>query len=294
MSSKRFFFNPPTKLKAFKNDLAPLGFFLDVIPAPNFKIPIMPVPMRIDKLTNRQPTLFILPDFNSLKNIFQKYHLFINFEQFFIIGLTNLISYAKIKYKEITKRNLKDEIIIQWFEKSKNINAEIYSLTETFTFLISEFLKTVYLINTGKNQDENGNAHRYFLQYCDTMINYCEEQIDNNKFIIKKGEIEEEVKLCKEKKNKYYPEIVTVDVDNLYLNKKEKRRFIPYLIYDDLFDCFSYNKKKLLENPINDLSIDYWFENRIINKYPSIDKIKNDDLNFNQINLSLFDIKRLL
>ena len=294
MSSKRFFSNPPTKLKAFKNDLAPVGFFFDVVPTTHFKLPIMPVPMRIDKLTNSQPTLSILPDFNSLNNIFQKCHLFINFEQYFLIGLANLISYAKIKYKEITKRNLKDEIIVQWFEKSKNINAEIYSLTETFTFLISEFLKTVYFINSEKTKDEDGNTHRHILQYCDTMINYCEEQIDNNKFIIKKGGVEEEVKLCKEKKNKFYPEIVSVDVDNLSLNKKEKRRFIPYLVYDDLFDCFSYNKKKLLENPPSDLSINHWFENRIINKDPSIDKIKIDELNFNQINLSLFDIKRLL
>lgn len=294
MSSKRFFFNPPTKLKAFKNDLAPLGFFFDLIPTKNFKIPIMPVPMRIDKLTNRQPTLFILPDFNSLKNIFQKYHLFINFEQFFLIGLTNLISYAKVKYKEITKRNLKDEIIVQWFEKSKKINTEIYSLTETFTFIISEFLKTLYFINTEKTKDENSNTLKHIIQYCDTMINYCEEKIENNKFIIKKGDTEEEVKLYKEKNNKYYPEIVSVDVDNLSLNKKEKRHFIPYLIYDDLFDCFSYNKKKLLENPTNDLSINCWFENRIINKYPSIDKIKIDEFYFNQTNLSLFDVKRLL
>ena len=294
MSSKRFFFNPPTKLKAFKKDLAPLGFFFDLIPTKNFKIPIMPVPMRIDKLTNHQPTLFILPDFNSLKNIFQKYHLFINFEQFFLIGLTNLISYAKVKYKEITKRNLKDEIIVKWFEKSKNINTEIYSLTGTFTFLISEFLKTVYFINAEKTKDENSNTLKHILQYCDTMINYCEEKIDNNKFIIKKGDTEEEVKLYKEKNNKYYPEIVHVDVDNLSLNKKEKRHFVPYLIYDDLFDCFSYNKKKLLENRTNDFSINCWFENRIINKDPSIDKIKIYELYFNQINLSLFDIKRLL
>jgi len=126
------------------------------------------------------------------------------------------------------------------------------------------------------------------------MINHCEEIIDDNRFIINKGNVEEEVKLVKEKKNKYYPEIVSIDVANLSLNKKEKRRFIPYLIYDDLFDCFSYNKKILLENPIIDLSINHWFDNRIINKDPSIDKIKIDKLNFNQINLNLFDIKRLL
>jgi len=294
MSSKRFFFNPPTKLKAFKNDLAPLGFFFDLIPTINFKIPIMPIPMRIDKLTNHQPTLFILPDFNSLKNVFQKYHLFINFEQFFLIGLTNLISYAKVKYKEITKRNLKDEIIVQWFEKSKNIITEIYSLTETFTFIISEFLKSLYFINTEKTKDENSNTLKHIIQYCDTMINYCEEKIENNKFIIKKGDTEEEVKLYKEKNNKYYPEIVSVDVDILSSNKKKKRSFIPYLIYDDLFDCFSYNKKNLLENPINDLSINSWFENRIINKEPIIDKFKLDGLYNNQLNLSLFDIKRLL
>jgi len=294
MSSKRFFFNPPTKLKPFKNDLAPLGFFFDLIPTKIFKIPIMPVPMRIDKLTNHQPTLFILPDFNSLKKIFQKYHLSINFEQFFLVGLTNLISYAKVKYKEITKRTLKDEIIVQWFEKSKNIVTEIYSLTGTFTFIISEFLKTLYFIDKEKTTEENDNPLKHIVQYCDTMINHCEEKIENNIFIIKKGDTEEEVQLYKEKNNKCYPEIVSVDVDNLSLNKKQKRSFIPYLIYDDLFDCFSYNKKKLLENPKDNLLINYWFENRIINKDTTIDKFRIDELYFNQIDLSLFDIKRLL
>ncbi|KKL99533.1 hypothetical protein LCGC14_1813490, partial [marine sediment metagenome] len=51
MSSKHSFFNAPVKLKSYKKDLAPIGFYFDIFATEIFKIPVMPVPMRIDKLT---------------------------------------------------------------------------------------------------------------------------------------------------------------------------------------------------------------------------------------------------
>ena len=62
MSPKPLFLNPPLKLKSYQNDLAPLDFFFDKFITDLFKIPITPIPMRIDKLTNGQLTLFLSPD----------------------------------------------------------------------------------------------------------------------------------------------------------------------------------------------------------------------------------------
>ena len=123
MSSKNSFFNAPVKLKSYKKDLAPIGFYFDIFATEIFKIPVMPVPMRIDKLTNGDATLFIFPDVKNLNKLLKKLDLAFNFKNFFLHGISNLINFAKEEYKKITKRNLKDEIIINWFEKVFRLTA---------------------------------------------------------------------------------------------------------------------------------------------------------------------------
>ena len=200
MTPKHFFSSPQAKLKSFKKDLAPIGFYFDIFATEIFKIPVMPIPMRIDKLVNGDPTLFILPDANKLDQLFEKLGLVINFESFFLVGIKNLINFAKKKYKEITLRTLERGSIINWFEKSKMLNAEIPSLTEDFTFIISEFLKMYSNIEkeglTPKQEDYSADL----IQYCEKIINYFQERIEQNIFQIKnKGSIKT-VQLYKEKK----------------------------------------------------------------------------------------------
>ncbi|GAI91334.1 unnamed protein product [marine sediment metagenome] len=99
MSPKYSFFKSPAKLKSFKRDLAPVGFYFDIFATEIFKIPVMPVPMRIDKLTNGDLTLFILPDIGNLNKLLKKLGLTINFKIFFSLGISNFINFAKGKYK---------------------------------------------------------------------------------------------------------------------------------------------------------------------------------------------------
>ena len=101
MSPKFGISNPPAKLKSFKNDLAPVGFNFDIFPTDIFKIPIMPIPMRIDKTSNGRATFFIIPDLLKLDSFLETLDLVFNFESFLIEGLKNLIIYSKKKYKEI-------------------------------------------------------------------------------------------------------------------------------------------------------------------------------------------------
>jgi len=135
MSPKYFFQNPPVKLKLFKSDLAPIGFYFDIFATE------MPIPMRIDKIINGESTFLIIPDINKLDHLFEKLDMVINFGTFFLVGVKNLIDFAKIKYNQITLRILKKESIINWFEKSKMISADIPSLIEDFTFLIKNVLQ---------------------------------------------------------------------------------------------------------------------------------------------------------
>lgn len=293
MTPKHFFSSPQAKLKSFKKDLAPIGFYFDIFATEIFKIPVMPIPMRIDKLVNGDPTLFILPDANKLDQLFEKLGLVINFESFFLVGIKNLINFAKKKYKEITLRTLERGSIINWFEKSKMLNAEIPSLTEDFTFIISEFLKMYSNIEkeglTPKQEDYSADL----IQYCEKIINYFQERIEQNIFQIKnKGSIKT-VQLYKEKKNNYYPEIVSIDVYNLNKNKIKQLNFVPYLIYDDIFDSFSYNKMLLNEDSQKALGINSWEKNSIINKILKTNKI-NHYQRHKKFELSTINLENIL
>ena len=214
-------------------------FFFDVLPNDYFKLPpIMPIPMRIDKVTNGDPTLFILPDFKKLDELGEKLDFYIDFESFFKVGIENLINFAKVKYNETNYRTLKNEIFRKWFGKSINTIASIPDLNDAFTFLISEFL-ILYSNIEKKNLTLNSENYRLELvQYCDNMITYFREKIEQNSFKIQvKGELQD-VKLYLEKKKKYHPQITSIDIFDAKTNRMKKMEFVPYLIYDDLLDCF--------------------------------------------------------
>jgi hypothetical protein len=280
MSSKYSFFKSPVKLKSFKRDLAPVGFYFDIFATEIFKIPVMPVPMRIDKLTNGDLTLFILPDIGNLNKMLKKLGLTINFKNFFSLGISNFINFAKGKYKEIIHRDLRREMIIKWFENSRSIKTEIPSFTEVYTYLLLEFLNTFSNIeDKGLDPSLEGYTTE-LLRYCDKIISYTREKIENNLVIIKEEGSTKAVELYSEKKENYYPKIITIKID-----KKTKMNFIPYLIYDDILDIFSYNKKILLEGKQTPVDIIIWKNNRIINK--------DTNINYNKGLLKDFELEKI-
>ena len=234
-------------MKSNKRDISPICFYFDVLPNDNFKVPIMPIPMRIDKVLNGDPTLFILPDFKKLDELGEKLDFYIDFVSFFRVGIENLINFAKVKYNETNYRTLKNEIFRKWFGKSINALASVPDLNDVFTYLTSEFL-ILYSNIEKKNLTFNSEKYRLELvKYCDNMITYFREKIEQNSFkILLKGELQT-VKLYLEKKNKYHPQITSIDIFDAKTNRNKKMEFVPYLIYDDLLDCFFFDKKILTE-----------------------------------------------
>ena len=276
--------SPPPKLKSFKNDLAPVGFTFDIFPINIFKIPIMPIPMRIDKISNGRATFFIIPDLFKLDSFLETLDLVFNFESFLIEGLKNLILYSKKIYKEITYRTLSLESLTNWFENSLNLKTEIPSLIEDFTFLLLEYLK---MFDTIENEGITINSKEYtarLSEYCEINIKFFKERIEGNKIqITEKGALKT-VKLYREKKEKYYPDIISIGVENRKKNKINKLTFVPYLIYDDILDCFAYNKQLLDNNEKKTIDLRLWKEMGIINKRSNINKTQKS---FNLKNLKL-------
>ena len=253
MNRKPSFFTP-TKLGSYKKEIAVMGFYFDIFSTNLFTIPILPLPMRIDKLANGEATCFIHPDFNKLNEVSKALGLTVDFKTFFFYGVKNLINYAKEKNKSITYRSLPKELIFKWYENSISSVIEIPSLINDFTFLISEFLKTYSTIKNLKISPEEDRYFDELIQYCEKMVNYFKNALESNSIKIKVNQEIKEEKIYTEKKNKYYPLPVYIDVICENENKMKKMAIVPYLIYDDLIDVFFYNQKMLVERvkiPIN-------------------------------------------
>lgn len=284
-------FEYSTKLRTFKSDLAPVGFYFDIFPTEAFQIPILPIPMRIDKLSNGKPTLFITPDREKLEKLSKRLNLKINFHLFYAVGVKNFIRYARLKQKEITLRHLDDDKIRKWWKASINISAFNPDLVESFTFINSQFLKSLFYIdknNLDPFQDRD-DYKNILIHYCDSIIKYFRKKIEKNIFFIEKENKIEIEKLYLEKKQKYYPLVIKIPVNDLTTNKTHKMGFVPYLIYDDLLDSFYYNKKFLENNESIDLKV-YQHNEIIINR----STIENIITNSNEIDLKDLNLEQIL
>lgn len=279
-----------SKLRTFKRDLAPMGFYFDIFSTDIFQIPILPIPMRIDKLSNGEPTLFITPNLEKLEKVFKRLNLTINFHLFYITGIKNLINYANLKQKELTLRGLDSDKIRKWWEASNNISAFNPDLGESFTFITSQFLKTYSYVDKN-NLDPTQNKDEYkniLIEYCDSIIKYFRNKIEKNIFFIKNEDKIEKEKLYLERKQKYYPLVIKLPVNDLVTNRTSEMGFVPYLIYDDLLDSFYYNKK-ILKNTTDDaINLKVYKDNKII--------INTDDFRTksSKIELIKINIKDLL
>ncbi len=275
-----------SKLRTFKRDLAPMGFYFDIFSTDIFQIPILPIPMRIDKLSNGEPTLFITPNLEKLEKVFKRLNLTINFHLFYITGIKNLINYANLKQKELTLRGLDSDKIRKWWEASNNISAFNPDLGESFTFITSQFLKTYSYVDKN-NLDPTQNKDEYkniLIEYCDSIIKYFRNKIEKNIFFIKNEDKIEKEKLYLERKQKYYPLVIKLPVNDLVTNKTSEMGFVPYLIYDDLLDSFYYNKE-LLKNTTDDaINLKVYKDNKIIINIDDI-RTKSSKIELKNINI---------
>ena len=282
----------PIKIKTFKTDLAPIGFYFDILSTEIFQIPILPIPLRIDKISNGEPTLFIPFNQQKLEKAFKKYNLTINFPKFYKTGISNLLSYTRIKQKEITLRPLESSKVREWWVASNNICASIPDMVESFTYINTQFLKTFHKIDKN-NIDIELNRESYsnlLIAYCDSIIKYFRRKIEKNVFLVEKEQKFELDELYLERRQKCYPKIINVVVNDIAKEKSREMGFIPYLIYDDILDSFMYNRN-VLEDPKNDsISLKVYEHNQIINKTSTIDNSSTDSSKFELKELELDEI----
>lgn len=278
--------------KDHKKDIAPMGFFFDIVPTELFKVPILPIPMRIDKVVKGEITYFIRFNIDKLYSLFKELNLFIDFRLFFITGIRNLLEYAKKKSNDITLHSFKKDLLRKWFNNSISIEIDLPDLTEDFTYLLSEFLKTYSFIN-----NLNVNDERYIkelINYCDRIIEYFQERIESNSIKIKSNGAYKEEQIYFIKNSKYYPRIIEINIEKFRGGEKnivKKMRFVPYLIYDDILETFLYNKLLLTKQKQKPYKLIFFNEKEIIlkdtnikinyclnNNFHDINQLKNNEL----------------
>ncbi len=279
--------NPPARLRSPKNDIAPMIFFPDILLSSDFLVPVLPVPMRIDCLTNGLPTLLIMPDFERIANFrLNDDSLIFNFKTFITIGLRNFVFFGQKKYKEITYRPLDMLLVKKWFTESLALDVKIPTLIDEFTFIIIEFLNLIQKIK-GENLDYKDESYvRIIESYSGNMLEHFREKLTKNSFTIYQNGKFETFPIFKEKKGKYFPEIISFNV----VNERKKSRtmnIVPYLIYDDFIDCYSFNKFTATVEGKKIINLSLFYQYGIIEKGNTFTEPQRIE------KLSKFDLKNL-
>ncbi|QEE17253.1 hypothetical protein DSAG12_03085 [Promethearchaeum syntrophicum] len=232
----------PSKIPSRSSDGAPMIFFIDIFPSEMLSNPIMPLPMRIDKISNGEPTLTIFPE-DVYSKTYNGQVITYNYHKLYSHFFQNLVYFAKKKYRELVHRKLTKDKIQKWWEKSKPLIAQIPDYSRDMTFILKSYLDAYVDFLNSQNSDQA------LLLYIKTMIDYCQKRIDENTIqLYYKGKIKED-RMYKIKKEHYFPDIVEFDIVNELENKTYRKAVVPIMFYDDLLECFLYNdmqlKKKL-------------------------------------------------
>ncbi|MBN1803478.1 MAG: hypothetical protein JW891_18355 [Candidatus Lokiarchaeota archaeon] len=281
------------KFKTYKSDAAPFFFFIDIIPLdPNsfnkplssflakqvqFN-PIMPLPMRVDKVFNGESTVIIRPNEPINFPINDSDIAIINPVPFVQLGFEKLLYFTEIRSQETLYYSLKQKAVEQWWSFTKDIYGNLPQLEEDFSAFLKAYLHTV-LRTWLDGSDMIGAA----TQYCSIINDICKERMLRNVVSIEIDKKHKQVKMYNVKSSKYreklkvqqkidyLPELVDIEVFNLsqerFLNKtpskaeiidnriscnRRELSYIPLLFYDDLQECMIQNMK-LLENGMSKL-----------------------------------------
>ncbi|MFX1469359.1 MAG: hypothetical protein ACFFB8_11910 [Promethearchaeota archaeon] len=293
---------PLHKFKIFNYDAAPFFFYIEIFP-PDLTVlkhehlknllgsiktnPIMPLPMRVDRVFNGVKSLLIRPREPISFSLMDDLIVIINPTPFLQYGFEKLLYFTEIRGFEHFLLPLKIEKALKWWDSTKYLYAKLLNLEEDF----SAFLKTyIHTVLKAKLNDEDLISAA--TNYCQMVSGTCEKRIEENSILIETKNQQTNVKIYKQKIAKYikkrkrvkqveyHPELVDIDIfdlsekgfkndienQNSILNelKPKEIKYIPLLFYDDLLDCMLQNLKLLNEGERNLLDPSFLIDKNII------------------------------
>jgi hypothetical protein len=293
---------PVHKFKIFKSDAAPFFFYIEIFPPDPtaFRVervkallknistnPIMPLPMRVDRVFNGEKSVLIRPREPISFSVMDDINAIINPSAFLHHGIENLLYFTEIRAFEKFTISLTFEKVKNWWNSTKFLYSKLLRLEEDFSAFIRAYIHTLLKAKLN-NEDLNSAA----IEYCQIVQEICEKRIKENAILTETTRSNIKVKLYKEKLAKYYkkmkkveevqyhPELVDIDVYDLFEigfknnfdeqnsnidNLKPKEiKYIPLLFYDDLLECMLQNLKRLNDGDQNILDPSFLLDQNII------------------------------
>ncbi|MHA1729565.1 MAG: hypothetical protein ACTSWY_12685 [Promethearchaeota archaeon] len=299
------------KFKTFKYDAAPFFFYIDIFPPDLTDLkqptsnslvdfissnPILPLPMRVDRVFNGEESVLIRPREPVSFPITvsgKDFIAIIDPIQFLQEGLKKLLFFTEIRASELFIHSLTPPKIryrIQhWWNLARNSYSFLYRLEEDFT----AFLRS-YILTMVKTKMDGGDLVTAAKKYCQMIYDICDKRMNQN--IIRtdiKGK-QEEAKFYKKKtisfykhwkkveEVQYHPELVDIEIFDLSergftrgkdeersllideIEKPKRIKYIPLLFYDDLMECMLQNMERLKEGDENFLDPSYLLDKKII------------------------------
>jgi hypothetical protein len=229
----------PARIKSNPDDVAPMIFVIDVIRSEHYKNPIIPIPVRVDKVSNGEFTSIILPSTHpQIEQDDQVY--FIDVVRLLTLGFQNLMSYTAIKFNEITYRPLNIANISTWWENTRKFSCNFPTYIHDLEVVLHSYLEA-YI-----EWKSSGDMIHALISYSDKIIDLCNRRLTENKILYQFGKKEITSRIYTERKDgKKIPQIWQVDRITLENGKVRTKAFVPHIIYDDLLECFLSNKAEL-------------------------------------------------
>ena len=322
---------PLHKFKIFKSDAAPFFFYIEIFPPDlsSFKSthlkallesiqtnPIMPLPMRVDRVFNGAESVLIRPKEPISQSIMDDLNAIVNPNTFLQFGIKTLLYFTEVRAYQKLFPSLRLEKVKEWWDSTKFLYSKLSQLEEDFSAFINAYIHTVL---KAKLNDED--LIKGAKNYCQIVSDTCNKRIKDNSILIEKQAFEMNVKLYQEKVAKYHkkfkkveqvqyhPQLVNIDVfnlsesgfstnidnHNLILDELRPReiKYIPILFYDDLLECMLENLSKLEDGNEEILDPSFLLDNNIIilQKSKDIENIKTQNYSwlstFEEINFEL-------
>ncbi|MHA1619525.1 MAG: hypothetical protein ACTSVZ_09595 [Promethearchaeota archaeon] len=226
------------KMPRRKNDAAPMLFFIDQIKSSMFENPILPMPLRIDRLLIQRSSLFIIPTKRALIQTENKKYTF-DYVKIYSLFMENLLRYAEQKYRTLFYRQMDLRIVENWWNQTKILQSRIHGFNDLQGEILQSYLDAYQQFLEGKD-DKTA-----LIEHIDYIIQLCDDEVKKNSLSIDFKGKKISKPLYKKKANQIHPNIFEVDIYNTKKQKSNRKAFVPLFVYDDLLDCYLFNKLQL-------------------------------------------------
>lgn len=279
---KSLFKKTQTKFETYKSDAAPFFFYIEIFPFDSSHLnnqylgavskliernPIVPLPMRVDRVINGVNSVLIRPREAISFPVSEERLAVINPHQFLLHGIKNLIHFSEMRSSEYIFKSITNEKVKKWWNSTRYLYGNLYRLEEDFSAFLKAYLHTMVKCYIEKD-DMVGAA----IQYCQLIEDVCRKRMEQNSILVEMDGKQSNVKIYKEKDYNYYkkfkkvtelqvhPELIDIEVidysenewSSNIMNREEtmimEKKYIPLLIYDDLQECMLQNLRRLEKN----------------------------------------------